>query len=419
MSLTLAARTRQMNSSAIREILKLTERPGVLSLAGGLPAPESFPLDALAAASERVWRTQGAQAMQYANSEGLMPLRAWFAERLSRPAWRVRPEQVLVTTGSQQGLDLLGKVLLDPGRPLLVEQPSYLGALQAFAVYEPVFRAWRHDEQGPDPAVLSHAVGASRAGAAESASTAYLVPSYQNPSGLCLSDARRQAIAKGLILGDVTLVEDNPYGELWYDEAPPLPIAAHAPHHTVYLGSLSKVLAPGLRIGCIVTPPDEAPGAQALRARLLQAKQATDLHTPGFNQRLVLQLLADGFDLDAHVAQVRLRYKAQRDAMAAALTRYMPAACTWHMPRGGMFFWVAGPQGFDAAGSLHAAVESGVAYVPGEAFYVAGSMDGHASDLSKRQGQMRLSFVTLSEAQIEEAVVRLADHIRRTMEHAC
>ncbi|RTL29166.1 MAG: PLP-dependent aminotransferase family protein [Burkholderiales bacterium] len=412
MSLTLAARTRQMNSSAIREILKLTERPGVLSLAGGLPSPDSFPLEALAQASEQVWRTQGAQAMQYANSEGLMPLRAWFAERLSRPEWPVRPEQVLVTTGSQQGLDLLGKVLLDPGRPVWVEQPTYLGALQAFAVYEPVFKPWAHDAQGPDPAALLDAEAAS-------ASAAYLVPSYQNPSGLCLSAGRRRAIAEALNSSGVTLVEDNPYGELWYDEAPPLPIAAQAPHHTVYLGSLSKVLAPGLRIGCIVTPPDDAPGALALRARLLQAKQATDLHTPGFNQRLVLQLLANGFDLDAHVAQVRLRYKAQRDAMAAALTRHMPPGCAWQVPQGGMFFWMEGPQGFDAAASLHAAVEGCVAYVPGSAFYVGTATGANVDEQALPRRQMRLSFVTLSVAQIEEAVRRLADHIRHAVAHAC
>lgn len=408
----LAARTRHMTSSAIREILKLTERPGVLSMAGGLPSPDSFPLEALSRASERVWRTQGAQAMQYANSEGLMPLREWVARRVSRPGWLVAPEQVLVTTGSQQGLDLLGKVLVDPGSHLLVEQPTYLGALQAFSVYEPVFVPWRVAaqgvdqgvDQGPDPQALH---GATLNGS----QVAYLVPSYQNPTGACLSEARRRGLAGALQAGHTTLIEDNPYGELWYDTPPPDPIAAHAPHHTVYLGSLSKVLAPGLRLGFVVTPPDEAPGAQALRMRLLQAKQATDLHTPGFNQRLVLQLLQDGFDLDAHVERVRQAYKVQRDAMAAALQRHLPAGCEWHVPQGGMFFWVQGPQGFDAAASLPAAVENGVAYVPGSAFYT----DGGAGQAS----QMRLSFVTLSSDQLDEAVARLAAHMQQVLVHAC
>lgn len=394
MSLTLAARTRHMTSSAIREILKLTERPGVLSLAGGLPSPDSFPLDALAQASERVWRTQGAQAMQYANSEGLMPLREWIAQRVSLPQWPVRPEQVLVTTGSQQGLDLLGKVLMDPGCNVLVEQPTYLGALQAFSPYEPAFQAWGADEQGPDPRDLAGG-GAIRA--------AYLVPSFQNPTGHAIGAQRRAEIAAELNAHHVTLIEDNPYGELWFDEPPPAPIAASAPHQTVYLGSLSKVLAPGLRIGYVVTPPDDAPGALDLRARLLQAKQASDLHTPGFNQRLVLQLLADGFDLDAHVSAVRERYKAQRDAMAQALKQYLPYGCAWQVPQGGMFFWVQGPEGFDAAASMPAAVERGVAYVPGAAFYV------EAPQQARRQ--MRLSFVTLSVEQIHEAVKRLAAHL--------
>ena len=419
----LAARTRHMTSSAIRDILKLTERPGVLSLAGGLPSPDGFPLEALARASERVWRTQGAQAMQYANSEGLMPLREWMARRISRPGWAVRPEQVLVTTGSQQGLDLLGKVLVDPGSRMLVEQPTYLGALQAFSVYEPVFVPWPVDaqagEQGPDPQALlasgpNGPHGPKGAHGPNGPQVAYLVPSYQNPTGACLSEARRHDLARALQAGRTTLIEDNPYGELWYDAPPPDPIAVHAPHHTVYLGSLSKVLAPGLRLGFVVTPPDEAPGAQALRTRLLQAKQATDLHTPGFNQRLVLQLLQDGFDLDAHVDQVRQAYKAQRDAMAKALQRHLPKGCVWQIPQGGMFFWVQGPQGFDAAASLPAAVEKGVAYVPGSAFYT--ELDkGRAGKAS----QMRLSFVTLSPDQLEEAVARLAAHMRQALVQAC
>lgn len=401
MSIQLAARTRHMTSSAIRDILKLTERPGVLSLAGGLPSPDGFPIAALRQASERVWQTQGAQAMQYANSEGLMPLREWMARRISRPGWAVSAEQVLVTTGSQQGLDLLGKVLLDPGSRLLVEQPTYLGALQAFSVYEPVFAPWpgngQGTEQGPDPQALLDA-------AQPRPQAAYLVPSYQNPTGACLGEVRRRALAQALQAGHTTLIEDNPYGELWYDAPPPDPIAVHAPHHTVYLGSLSKVLAPGLRLGFVVTPPDEAPGAQALRTRLLQAKQATDLHTPGFNQRLVLQLLQDGFDLDAHVNEVRQAYKAQRDAMAAALQRHLPEGCVWQVPQGGMFFWVQGPEGFDAAATLPAAVEQGVAYVPGAAFYTEGG--------AGKARQMRLSFVTLSLAQLEEAVARLAAHMK-------
>jgi 2-aminoadipate transaminase len=397
MSLTLAARTRHMNPSAIREILKLTERPGVLSLAGGLPAPESFPLDALRQASDKVWQTQGAAAMQYASSEGLPALREWIAQRLSRRAWQVKPEQVLITTGSQQGLDLLGKVLLDPGCTMLVEQPTYLGALQAFSAYEPVFKPWQADARGPLPDDL---IGGQHGAPLRAA---YLVPSFQNPTGLCLDADRRVELARAAMQSNVTLIEDNPYGELWFDAEPPAPMASHAPEHTVYLGSMSKVLAPGLRIGYLVTPPDTAPGAQALRAKLLQAKQASDLHTPGFNQRLVLQLLNDGFDLDAHVASVRQRYQAQRDAMATALQQHLPSECQWQQPRGGMFFWVHGPQAWDAAATLAAAVDAGVAYVPGAAFYSQAE--------SAPRHTLRLSFVTLSVPKIHDAVARLGRHL--------
>lgn len=396
-SLSLAARTRRMNASAIREILKLTERPGVLSLAGGLPSPEAFPLEPLARASEKVWRQQGAAAMQYASSEGLPALREWIAARISRPSWPVSPDQVQITTGSQQGLDLLGKVLLDAGAAMLVEQPTYLGALQAFSPYEPVFVPWMADEHGPVPASLLE-------GPEEAVRAAYLVPSFQNPSGHCVDAARRRELGAALHATRTTLIEDNPYGELWFDAPPPDPVAVHAPETSIYLGSLSKVLAPGLRLGYVVTPADAAPGALALRAKVLQAKQATDLHTPGFNQRLVLQLLEDGFDLDAHVEGVRQRYKVQRDAMAQALARHLPPACRWQVPAGGMFFWVEGPPGFDAQAALPEAVAMGVAYVPGDAFY---------SDAERAPRHvLRLSFVTLSAAQIDEGVARLGACMR-------
>lgn len=394
MSFTLAARTRHMQASAIRDILKLTEQGHVLSLAGGLPSAEGFPLEDLARASERMWRTQGAQAMQYASSEGLPALRAWIAQRISTPQWRVTPDQVLITTGSQQGLDLLGKVLLDAGSGLLVEQPSYLGALQAFSVYEPRTVAWSADEDGPSVADLLQA-------RAQGVRAAYLVPSFQNPTARSIGRARRQALAQALPDAGTLLIEDNPYGELWYEQPSPEPVAAWAPGQTVYLGTLSKVLAPGLRVGYVVTPSDDMPAASALRAKLLQAKQAADLHTSGLSQRLVLQLLEDGFDLDAHAAGLRARYRAQRDVMAEALRQHLPKGCRWSVPQGGMFFWVEGPKGFDAMAALPQAVAKGVAYVPGSAFY---SRD---ADLGRHT--MRLSFVTLSEAEIREAVARLAD----------
>ena len=380
-----------MNSSAIREILKVTERPGVLSMAGGLPAPASFPIEAIQLACDQVLSTQGAAALQYATTEGLPPLREWIACRLSHDGWQVDASQVLITTGSQQGLDLVGKVMLDEGSPVLVEQPTYLGALQAFAPYEPVFRPWASDAVGPLPSVLS---------TTEPARLAYLVPSFQNPSGHCIADARRQEIALQAQRSNTPVVEDNPYGELWFDSPPPPTVAAHAPEQVIYLGSFSKVLAPGLRVGYIVTPSGQHPSTLVLRAKLLQAKQASDLHTPALNQRIIMQLLDSGFDLDGHLDAVRARYRAQRDAMAAALARHLPEGCHWHLPQGGMFFWVSCPDRIDTLQRLPLAVEAGVAYVPGASFY-AGNAPGQSNT-------MRLSFVTLSPLQIDEAVARLA-----------
>ena len=390
MSFALAARTQRMNPSAIRDILKVTERPGILSMAGGLPAPEAFPVEAIRQACDRVLGSQGAAALQYASSEGLPSLREWVAQHLSRPGWQIDPSQVLITTGSQQGLDLLGKVLLDQGAQVLVEQPTYLGALQAFTPYEPEFAPWPVDEDGPLPEALAGDPGAS---------VAYLIPNFQNPGGGCLGAARRQALAEALCRGHTLLIEDDPYGALWYDTPPPAPVASHAPEQVVYLGSFSKVLSPGLRVGYMVMPGGSEASAQALRNKLLQAKQACDLHTPGLTQRLIMELLQGGFDLDAHLQAVRERYRRQRDVMAHALVTHLPNGCRWRLPSGGMFFWVEAPEHVDTLARLPRALEAGVAYVPGAPFFSSADTAKHNT--------LRLSFVTLSPDQIHDAVARL------------
>jgi 2-aminoadipate transaminase len=300
---------------------------------------------------------------------------------------------VLITTGSQQGLDLLGRVLLEPGEPLLLEQPTFLGALQSFAPYRPHWQPWpsaaSHEGlMGPDPQALQRGQRA-----------AYLVPSYQNPTGACLSLVQREALVARAADQGVPLIEDNPYGELWYDRPTPPPLAALAPEQVVYLGSFSKVLAPGLRLGYLVCPPSQV---DTLGAKLLQAKQGADLHSCGFSQRLVMQLLNDGFDLDAHLNSVRARYQAQRDALSASLRQHMPDGWHWQVPQGGMFFWLQGPAGVDTTALLPRAVQAGVAFVPGGAFHVP-----QASGQAVQTNTMRLSFVTLSPAQIESAVQRL------------
>ena len=385
MSWTLARRAARLNPSTIREILKLAERPGIISLAGGLPSADTFPVAAMQEATARVLRDAPREALQYAASEGFGPLREWVAGELAAQGLHVDAGQVLITTGSQQGLDLVAKVLIDPGSTVAVEAPTYLGALQAFAPYEPELVAVQGDEQGPVPAALE---------AARAARFLYLVPNYQNPSGRCVPAARRlELVTRAQELG-LPIVEDNPYGELWYDEPPPPPLTAsvwaRGSDRAVYLGSFSKVLAPGLRLGYVVAP-------QALYPKLLQAKQAADLHTPGFNQRVAHEVIKDGF-LHQHVPAIRARYKAHRDAMGAALEKHMPTGCRWRVPSGGMFFWLELPAHIDATALLPQAVEAGMAYVPGSSFFPHG---GHANTL-------RLSFVTVAPERIEQGVALLA-----------
>ncbi len=384
---TLARRAERMNPSVIREILKVTERPGIISFAGGLPSPRTFPVDAFAAACQQVLRDDGQGALQYAASEGYRPLREAVAQLLP---WPVDPEQVLITTGSQQGLDLVAKVLVDNGSRVLVETPTYLGALQAFAPMEPEVVGVACDDQGVDVADLAARRGGAR--------FLYVLPNFQNPTGRTMGESRRQALVQTARELALPLVEDNPYGDLWFDAPPPAPLAARHPEGVIYLGSFSKVLAPGLRLGYLVAPPHVMP-------KLLQAKQAADLHSPGFNQRMVAQMLQGGF-LDRHVPTIRALYKAQRDAMLAALEREMRGLdVRWNAPDGGMFLWARLPEGLDATVLLPRAVERGVAFVPGAAFH-AGTPDART---------LRLSFVTASEQQIATGVAALAATIRANL----
>ena len=385
-----------MNPSAIREILKLTELPGNISLAGGLPSALTFPVEAVREATMRVLRDTPREALQYAASEGFGPLREWVAAEMSRQGLVVSAAQVLITTGSQQGLDLVGKVLIDAGSRVAVESPTYLGALQAFVPYEPEFVAVAGDDGGPLPDALASSAAGAR--------FLYALPNFQNPSGRSISASRRAELAGAAADAGVPIVEDNPYGDLWYDVAPPAPIASHWRQGTIYLGSFSTVLAPGLRLGYVIAP-------DTVFAKLVQAKQAADLHTPGFNQRIVHEIVRSGF-LDAHVPTIRSRYRVQRDAMQAALVAHLPTsgplACRWQMPGGGMFFWVELPAGVDSEALLAKAVARGVAFVPGAPFFAGAA---HANTL-------RLSFVTVGVEAIERGIAALAAALRDLQDEA-
>jgi 2-aminoadipate transaminase len=387
MTWTLARRAERMNPSVIREILKVTEKPGIISFAGGLPSPKTFPVEAFAAACETVLRTDGRAALQYAASEGYRPLCEWVAASMP---WDVSPDQVLITTGSQQGLDLVAKVLIDEGSTVLVETPTYLGALQAFTPMEPHIVSVDSDAEGVDvDDLLKKAPGAR---------FLYVLPNFQNPTGRSMSEARRAALVAAAKTAGLPIVEDNPYGDLWFDQPPPKPLTARNPEGCIYLGSFSKVLAPGLRLGYVIAP-------KAIMPKLLQAKQAADLHSPSFNQRMVSEVLKDGF-LDRHVPTIRALYKAQCHAMLEALAQEMAGLdVVWNSPDGGMFLWVRLPAGMNAVELLPKAVDKGVAFVPGAAFY--------ATEADPRT--LRLSFVTASEEQIHIGIAALAQAIRESM----
>jgi 2-aminoadipate transaminase len=383
-----------MNPSVIREILKVTEKPGIISFAGGLPSPLTFPIDAVREASERVLKEDGKAALQYAASEGYAPLREWVAQDLLKQGMNINPDQVLITTGSQQGLDLVAKILIDAGSRILVETPTYLGALQAFTPMEPLAVGVDSDDHGVDAADLRTKVGSG----ADKARFVYLLPNFQNPTGRTMTEPRRAAVAQVAIETGLPIIEDNPYGDLWFD-APPAPsLSSRHPEGSVYLGSFSKILAPGLRLGYLVAPP-------ALYPKMLQAKQAADLHTPSFNQRVVAEVLKDGF-IERHVPTIRALYKQQCEAMLAALDREMVGlGLTWNRPVGGMFLWVQLPPGLKAIALLDKAVEKGVAFVPGSAFYAEGA----------DESTLRLSFVTATVAQINTGMTALAAAIRESL----
>jgi 2-aminoadipate transaminase len=382
----LAERAERMNPSVIREILKVTEKPGIISFAGGLPSPKTFPIDEFAKACAQVLQTDGQAALQYAASEGFPALREWVAQSLP---WKVDPAQVLITTGSQQGLDLAAKILIDKGAKVLVETPTYLGALQAFTPMEPQFVSVASDAEGID-------VDDLRA-KAEGARFLYVLPNFQNPTGRSMSEARRAQLAQVAAEIGLPILEDNPYGDLWFDTPPPAPLTARNPERCLYMGSFSKTLAPGLRLGFLVAPT-------SLYPKLLQAKQAADLHTPSFNQRLAAQVVCSGF-MTEHVPKIRALYKSQRDAMLMALQREMPSDVRWNTPDGGMFLWVQLPARLNAVELLAKAVERNVAYVPGAAFYCD----------NPQPHTLRLSFVTASVEQINVGVEALAQTIKEAL----
>lgn len=383
---TLSQRAQKLTSSAIREILKVTERPEVISFAGGLPSPKGFPIEPMRAAFDRVLRDQGERALQYGPTEGYAPLRAWVAEDMRRVGAEVSPEEVLIVSGSQQALDMLGKLYIDLGSRVLVEAPSYLGALQSFSLCEPKFIAVPTDERGLIPEALTDERAAG-------ARFIYVLPNFQNPTGLTLDLARRQALVERCAQLDLPIIEDDPYGELRY-AGEPLPgllgLGRAVGATVIRLGTFSKVLAPGLRLGYVVAPRD-------VIAKLVQIKQATDLHTATLTQMAVYETIRNGF-LGIHLPKVRELYRQQCAYMLDAMDEHFPTTVRWTHPEGGMFIWVTLPAQFDSEVLLRAAIEQHVAFVPGAPFFAG---------VEPMRNTLRLSFATASEDRIRTGIAVL------------
>lgn len=402
-----AQRTQRMTSSAVRELLKLTSRPDVISFAGGLPSPEVFPVEQVREAVDRVLTTHGTSALQYSTTEGFAPLREFVAASMARYGIRVGLDHIIMTTGSQQALDLIGKVLINPGDRILTETPSYLAAIQVFTSYGAEFVTVPVDDDG---LVTDRLEEALRCGP----KFMYVLPNFQNPAGVTLSLDRRRALVAMADRYGIPVIEDDPYGQLRYegDHVKPLVVLdaelnndhANGQYRgsVIYLSTFSKTLAPGLRLGWVVAPPEVV-------HRLVMAKQGTDLHSSTFDQMVAYEVVRHGF-LDAHVKRIRQVYGRHRDVMLAALSRQFPPdlGVRWTRPRGGLFLWVTLPAGMDSKLLLQDAVKEHVAFVPGASFHPDGS----------GANTMRLNFSNASEAMIEEGIARLGRVVRAAIARA-
>jgi 2-aminoadipate transaminase len=388
-----AARTANINVSAIREILKVVSRPGIISLAGGIPSPDSFPMEIIGELVPRVLERYGSSALQYDLTEGFPPLREALSELVAGLGIVATSDDILVASGSQGVLDGIGKVLIDPGDFVAVEAPTYLGAIQAFSPYQPNYVEIATDDHGVIPEALDEVLTAN------DVKLVYLVPTFQNPTGRTVPLARRLQIAEIIQRHGVLLVEDDPYGALRFrgDRVPP--IASLAPGHVVYVSTLSKVFAPGLRIGYTVAPA-------RLREWLIIAKQGVDLHTSTFNQALAAEYIAGGFLAD-QVPRIVDIYRPKQELMMRALAEDLPDGFTWSQPDGGMFVWVEGPDRFDMGPVHERSVAAGAAFVPGKYFFTSPDVGIET---------MRLNFTTAEPAELSKAVAIIGSAIKAELE---
>lgn len=378
-----------MQSNAIREILAVVSQPGMISLAGGIPAPQSFPLEDLYRINETVLDRYGAAALQYDLTEGFTPFREALVDYLSAKQVAANPEDILVFNGSQSVLDTLAKVLITPGDYVALESPSYLGAITAFNAYEPRYVNIETDDEGIIPESLVNVLEN------RSVKFIYLVSTFQNPTGRTLSASRRRQVAEIVKRFEALVIEDDPYSDLRYRGQPIAPFFTFAPENTVYVSTVSKVFAPGLRLGFCIAP-------KAIHHWMRIAKQGADLHTNTYAQALATEYIRGGY-LDRQLPKIIDLYRPRQEAMLAAMDQFMPEVYRWTKPEGGMFIWIDGPDGLDAEEIYWKAVDQKVAFVPGKYFFI---------DQQAGLGTMRLNFTMSDESTILRAIEILARVIR-------
>ena len=392
MSNLFADRMAKTHKSFIREILKVTEDPKVISFAGGLPNPKLFPVQEVIEASVKVLEEDGENVLQYSTTEGYLPLREYIAERyLKKKGLKISCDEILITSGSQQGLDLIGKVFLNKDDRIVVERPGYLGAIQAFGVYEPKFESIPLLDDGIDIDLLEKAVGGDRV------KLFHAVVNFQNPSGITYSKEKRLGLANIFRCHNTILVEDDPYGELRFMGEDLPSMRKYLEDNVILLGSFSKIVSPGLRLGWICAKKD-------VMEKIIVAKQASDLHSSSLSQRIVFRYLID-HDIDEHILKIREAYKRQRDLMVTMIEKCFPEEIKFTRPEGGMFLWITLPESLSSLHLFDLAKKENVAFVPGGAFYIDGGGDN----------TLRLNFSNSDEEKIEEGIKRLARVIKNLL----
>ncbi len=379
-------RTHGMKPSTIREILKLTQKPEVISFAGGLPAPNLFPVEHLQEATNKIFQENATQALQYSTTEGYPPLREWIASQLN-----VSPKQIQIVSGSQQALDLVGKILLDPKDKIVVASPTYMGALRAFDAYEISYISVSCDEEGMQPQSLEEALS-------QKPKLIYVTPNFDNPTGITMSLVRRQALVNLAQEYNVAIFEDDPYGKLRFEGEELPSLFKLAPQQVIHAGTFSKTMVPGFRLGWVVAEPE-------VLELLIRTKQASDLHTPTITQYIAHEITKNGFMTD-HIKQVQAYYRKQRDFMLAAMQEHFYNEIHWTHPQGGMFLWVTLPEGNDATALLDKAVDQKVAYVPGEPFHANGG----------GKNTFRLSYSIATKEQVDAGITRLGQVFTKYLE---